>query len=263
MIARNDPYTYPLFGKRVVITRAVDQSYELVHLLHQRGAETLLYPCLAFAPPEDLKPLDAALEQAAHGAFDWLILTSTNVIQAVKNRLDVLGLSLDVAHIGAIGPTTAKAAWRELGLQVDAVGEEFRASSLAQALDIQPNARVLLPKTDIAPNALARKLETRGAEVQTVIAYRTVMGKGGVDLPKLLKERLVDVITFASPSAVQNFLWRLIDEGGSTHDLAAVTIVCIGPETSQRAVKCGLQVAVTPSTTTLENMVEGLEDWYR
>ncbi|MBZ0282167.1 MAG: uroporphyrinogen-III synthase [Anaerolineae bacterium] len=263
MIARNDVYTQPLYGKQVAITRAASQSHELANLLHKRGAEPLLYPCLDFAPLDDMNPLDVALREASQGKFDWLVLTSTNAVQAVKARLEALHLSLSVRHVGAVGPATAETVHRELGLQVDGMGEEFRSTSLADAIDLQPGARVLLPKADIAPNALARKLETRGALVQSVIAYRTVMGQGGVNLPALLRERSVDVITLASPSAVRNFLWRLIDEGGSTQDLRSVTIACIGPETRQRAINCGLHVSVTPPITTLTSLVQSLEDIYR
>ncbi len=263
MIARNDIYPYPLYGKRIVITRATSQSHEFADLLRGRGAEPLVYPCLDFAPPDDMNPLDGALREASQGKFDWLVLTSANAVQAVKARLEALGLRLVVPYVGAVGPSTAEAIRRELGLQVDGIGEEFRSTSLVEAIDLKQGARVLLPKADIAPNALARKLETRGAQVKSVIAYRTVMGQGGVNLPLLLRAGSVDIITFASPSAVRNFLWRLIDEGGSTQDLRSVTIACIGPETRQRAINCGLHVSVTPPITTLTSLVQSLEDIYR
>lgn len=263
MIARNDIYPYPLYDKRVVITRAASQSHELAELLRGRGAEPFLYPCLDFAPPDNMNPLDTALREASQGKFDWLVLTSTNAVQAVKARLEVLRLQLVVPYVGAVGPSTAEAVRRDLGLQVNGMGEEFRSTSLAEVIDLKQGARVLLPKADIAPNALARKLETRGAQVQSVIAYRTVMGQGGVKLPALLRERSVDAITFASPSAVRNFLWRLVDEGGGTQDLRSVTIACIGPETRQRAINCGLHVHATPPITTLTSLVQSLEDVYR
>lgn len=253
----------PLNNKRIVITRALSQAAEMTDLLRAHGAEILSYPCLDFAPVEDFTVLDASLRQASNGGFDWLVFTSANAVQFIKSRLDALNLSLKVSHIAAVGPATAEAAHRLLGLSTATIGEEFRAASLAESIDIQPGAKVLFPKADIAPTALARKLEARSAVVTVVTAYRNVMGMGGVDLPLLLLEHQVDVITFASPSAIRNFLWRLVEEGGSTADLTGVVIACIGPETRARAIDCGLQVQVTPSVATLESLIASLEDHYR
>lgn len=251
-----------LSGKRVVITRALSQADSLAELLRARGAEPLLYPCLDFATVEDSSELDAALTEAARSAFDWLVLTSANTVDVLAERLATLNITLAVPHTAAVGAVTAEAAQKQLGLRVDCVPEDFRSAELARAIDLQPGARVLMPKADISPKALARALEARGAVVQAVIAYRTVIGTGGVDLPTLLTDDAIDVITLASPSAVRHLLTRLETENGSLPDLSRVTFACIGPETRTRAEECGLRVAVTPPITTLESLVQSLEDYY-
>ncbi len=201
MIARNDIYPYPLYGKRIVITRATSQSHEFADLLRGRGAEPLVYPCLDFAPPDDMNPLDGALREASQGKFDWLVLTSANAVQAVKARLEALGLRLVVPYVGAVGPSTAEAIRRELGLQVDGIGEEFRSTSLVEAIDLKQGARVLLPKADIAPNALARKLETRGAQVKSVIAYRAARAPRAVRRVVATRRPAEPLPRTASPAA--------------------------------------------------------------
>jgi uroporphyrinogen III methyltransferase/synthase len=252
----------PLSGKRVVITRALSQADSLVELLNARGAEPLLYPCLDFVPLENTAELDRALTDASHGDYDWLVLTSANTVYSLKSRLDALGIRLRVPQVAAVGSATAESAQQLLGLKVNCVPEDFRSAELARAIDLLPGARVLLPKADISPKALARALEARGAMVHPVIAYRTVIGTGGINLPALLGANGVDVITLASPSAVRHLIGRLEAEGGSQAQLANVTIACIGPETRGRAVDCGLQVAVTPPITTLESLVQSLEAYY-
>src|SRR2546426_11897275 len=70
-----------LAGKRVVVTRTLEQSELLSRELEARGATVRLVPLIRFAPPEDPAPFDAALR--ALGKFDWLFLTSQNVVRAI------------------------------------------------------------------------------------------------------------------------------------------------------------------------------------
>jgi uroporphyrinogen III methyltransferase/synthase len=52
----------PLFGKRILITRAKEQAHELSHLLGELGAEPVVCPTIQIVPPQDWTPLDAALD---------------------------------------------------------------------------------------------------------------------------------------------------------------------------------------------------------
>jgi uroporphyrinogen-III synthase len=255
----------PLAGKRVVITRAAHQSGELADLLQQRGAEPVLYPCIAIAPPEDTAALDTALEAVVRGNFDWLVLTSANTVLRLAEHLEVSTFqrpSFAGLQVAAVGAATAEAAEKMLGVTVNVLPEAFRADALARAIDPAVGARILLPQADVAPLDLAESLTQRGAQVTTVTAYRTVVGSGGADIPALLAHSEIDAITFASPSAVCNFIWRLVEEGGSTQDLGSTTIACIGPTTLKKAIECGLSAPIVPAQSTLEQLVQRLEDHF-
>src|SRR5690606_35689563 len=65
----------PLFGRRVVVTRAAGQAGGLVNLLAARGADAVAFPCLEFAPasPEDQQALERAL--VSLDAYDGLIVS--------------------------------------------------------------------------------------------------------------------------------------------------------------------------------------------
>ena len=256
----------PLAGKHVVVTRAPHQASELADLLRARGAEPLLYPCIDIAPPEDTGPLDSALRQAAAGGFDWLVLTSANAVMMLARRLEALDIhpaALSSLSVAAIGPATAEAAHDRLGLDVSVVPEESVAEALAGALRPAPGMRILLPQSEIARPALAESLTAAGADVTAVVAYRNIVGSGGVELPALLEAREVDAITFTSASTVRNFLRRLADEGGVSPDLAGVCVACIGPVTAQIARALRLTVAVMPAEHTLEGLMAGLEGYFR
>jgi uroporphyrinogen-III synthase len=254
--------TRGLAGKRIVITRAAHQAGEIENLLRGRGAEPLLYPCIAIVPPDDTSMLDSALHQAAQGNFDWLVLTSANAVLVLAQRLEALKISTDnlkSLSLAAVGPATAEATRNLLKLETAVIPEEYSAEALVYALRPTPGMRVLLPQADLARPTMAEGLMATGATVTTVIAYHTVRGTGEVDLPALLAKRQVDAITFTSPSTVRNFLERMRAEGGNPDKLRDMIVACIGPSTAKAARELGLTVAVLPAEHTLEGLVEALE----
>ena len=72
-----------LRDKRVLVTRALHQAAPLTAMLRERGAIPLSYPCLEVAPLDNCDALDAALGAAAAGAYDWLLLSSSNSARAL------------------------------------------------------------------------------------------------------------------------------------------------------------------------------------
>ena len=253
-----------LAGKRVVVTRTAEQAGDLDHLLFSRGATPLVYPCIAIAAPEDTEPLDEALRDLAAGGFDWLVLTSRNAVTILAERMDALDLAplaSGTFKVAAVGAATGAAIEARLGLNVDLLPQEFVAEALAEALVAQLPAggRVLLCQADIARPVLAEALAVGGADLTSVVAYRTVPGSGGVDLPALLRAGEVDAITFTSSSTVRNLLVRLDGVGGRRQDLAGVCLAYIGPVTAGTAAKLGLTVDVVPAEHTIPALVDALE----
>jgi uroporphyrinogen-III synthase len=254
-----------LEGKRIVITRAAHQAGEFELLLRGKGAEPLLYPCIATAPPDETTALDSALHQAAQGDFDWLVLTSANAVLALAQRLETLKISTDSLKnlsVAAVGPATAEATHALLELEMALIPEEYSAEALVYALRPTSGMRVLLPQADLARPTLVEGLVAAGATVTSIVAYRTVQGTGGVDLPALLADGQVDAITFTSPSTAHNFLERLRTEGGNPDQLRGVVLACIGPTTAEAVRDIGLAVAVLPAEHTLNGLVDALERYF-
>lgn len=252
-----------LAGKRIVITRAAHQAGELERLLLEREAIPLLYPCIDIRPPQDDIPLRNALRAVVDGKFDWLVLTSTNTIRALKQSFDVMGIQAPVnLQVAAVGSATARYAEEQLGLTVNVVPEHYSAEDLARTLQLVKNTRVLLPQSEIAEPTLATALSNMGTIVTMVVAYETVVGTSGVDLPRLLEQGEVDAITFTSGSTVTNLLQRLANEGGNRDLLEQVCIACIGTSTAEVARQNHLPVAVIAAQQTLEELVSALEHYY-
>jgi uroporphyrinogen-III synthase len=253
----------------VVNTRSPAQAPELDEILRGRGAVPLSYPCIDIAPPEDANALVHALAEAAAGRFDWVVFTSVNAVQAVATATGVAGAGRPAkgpqvagARVAAVGPGTAAAVWAALGLTVDLRPDEYTAQALAAALVARGLGRVLLLVGDKALDTLPRALEAAGAGVTPVIAYRTVPGRGGADLPAILGRGEVDAVTFTSPSTVDNLALRLEHEGGDWALLGSTCIACIGPVTSRVAVSRGLHVQVEPREHTIEGLVDALEEYF-
>ncbi len=250
----------PLFGKRIVITRAAAQAGTLGHQLHELGADVVELPVIAFAPPLDTAPLDAALANLT--AYDWLIFTSANGVRYFLDRLDqspsdLRGLR---AKLCAIGPATAREL-QALHLKVDVMPEEYVAESLVAAMSRETLAgkHVLIPRAAVARDVVPIELRKLGAHVDVVETYRTVVPVASELLAKeLFGAGKPDWITFTSSSTVKNFLALVGAEA-----LLDVNIASIGPVTSATAKMHGLDVTVEAQPHTIEGLVEAILNYSR
>jgi len=254
-----------LCRKRVVITRAAEQSASLRRELESRGAIPVLFPLISFAPPEDFAPLDAALRDLSQ--FDWLFLTSQNVLRSLLDRCAFLGISLSQAtldlRIAAVGPATAQAA-ADVGLAIAHVAANHQGVALAEELQAElPGCRVFLPRSDRANPELPDALRRFDAEAVEAVAYRTV--RPGDPDPAVLasiSEGHADAILFFSPSAVQHFRDLLGEPGLQTVREKSV-IVALGPVTSRALRDAGITETLSARDTTIPAILSALENYFR
>ena len=246
-----------LAGRRIVVTRAAQQSGGLRERLEQQGAEVLLLPTIEIVPPESYAPLDDALRQARD--FDWLVVTSANAVRVLDERLTALGLgarSLADVKCAAVGPSTADAL-RALGLAVEVVPERYVGDALADALAGRVRGqRVLLVRAAVARDVVPVALRAAGAEVTIVDAYRTVVPADAVALARAVfrDEPLPDAVVFTSGSTVSHLL-DVLREAALAFP-PQVACVSIGPVTSAALRDAGLIVAAESEMASLDAMVE-------
>ena len=258
--------TQTLTGLRIANTRALRQAPTLTRLLEAEGAEVLHYPTVKIEPCADTSEFDAALGELAQGRFDWLIVTSTNTVYVVADRLRELGIGAErVARsktkVAAVGSATAASISQELDLVVDLLPDEYVAESLASSLQVGKGDHVFLPQSAISRPVLVKALRRAGAEVRAVAAYQTVVGNGGDDLPRHFWQGDVDVVLFTSASTVHNFMQRLKAESGDAGMLCDVTVACIGPMTAEAARRHELPVQVVAENRTVEGLVHSLKSY--
>ena len=250
-----------LFGKRVLVTRTRDQAGRLSSLLSRRGASPIELPTIKVKPLDDHARLDEAL--GSLGSYDWIVFGSVNAIEAVFGRLASKGLdsrALGGVKVAAIGEATATKL-RGHGIEPDLVPSEYFTKGLVDGLEKHDlrDARVLLPRADIAPDTLPRSLAELGAKVDDVTAYKTVTPEYSRTLAKEVIESGIDVATFTSSSTVTNLI-GLLDGGPDA--LSGVTIACIGPVTAETAGELGLDVGIVAREHTVPGLVDALEEYF-
>jgi uroporphyrinogen-III synthase len=233
----------PLYGVRIVITRP--EAKPLAEELERLGAEVTVVPLIEIRPAEG-RALEDAIDTM--GTFDWVVLTSVNGVAAVAQGLAGLGGD---ARVAAVGPVTAEAI-REHGVEPAFVAT--RASDdIAAGLGDIAGLRVLLPQADLAEPHLADELRGRGAHVESVVAYRTIL----VEPPMwgILPLRIADAVVLASGSACRS----LAAAGGAG---GGAMLVCIGPKTAKVAREVGLKVGLVADEATSDGIIQALVDQF-
>ncbi len=254
----------PLFGKRVLVTRARSQASRLAEILEARGAETVQAPAIRISPVSDTRELDAAVSNI--GSYDWITFTSPNGVRGLRERLAALSLdsrALAGVRTATVGPATAKALG-EMGLRPDLAPQVYASDALVDAFASAEvrTGRALCLRSDIGRETLPDGLRNIGLEVDEVVAYRTEMAPESLEAARVaLRDgtRGVDATTFTSSSTVTNLV-RLLD--GDVEPINRTVVACIGPVTAKTARDQGIRVDVVAKRQTLEGLVDSLVDHF-
>ena len=251
----------PLFGRRIVVTRAREQAGNFVHQLAELGADVLEIPTIRFAAPANHGDIvDALLEL---NAYDWLVFTSANGVSAFfdlffrrfRDLRDLGG-----ARIAAVGPATA-AKLRELHLQVDLTPEEALGQKIAgefAKFESVANLKICLLRAEAANLDLPRAFEELGAIVDDIAIYSTVAEtEDPANAGAELLEHGADWVTFTSGSTVEHFHARF-DLPELARKFPHLKLASIGPETSKAIRTLGLTPALQAKVHTTDGLLAEL-----
>jgi uroporphyrinogen III methyltransferase/synthase len=249
----------PLFGKRVLVTRAADQAADLVAVLREVGAEAACVPMNETRAFDDPR-LAAVLRDLDH--YDAIVFTSANAVRSLAGRIDAHGRPLGQlrARVLCVGPGTASAARRAGFAAPEVPASRYDAESLAEAVrDVLPPAgkRFLFPCGSLSRPTLPQSLREAGARVDEVIVYATA--PADVDAGQLratLVRAELDALTFASPSAVRRFAACL--DAASRAAAGRAVIAAIGVVTAEALSEVGLPADVVPERAGARELVEAL-----
>jgi uroporphyrinogen III methyltransferase / synthase len=251
----------PLFGRRIVTTRAAAEATRFASQLRQLGAEAIEFPTIATIAPDNYSALDTAIGRIR--SFDWIVFTSATGVEAFLERLRKLNVDIRTAdaRIAAIGPATA-ARLRHYALTVSAIPHEYRAEAIIDALGERAiaGARILIPRAQIAREILPRHLREKGArEVVVAPAYRTVAPQNAdvERIRQLIAAGAIDLVTFTSSSTVNHFRAMLGEE------ITGLKAATIGPITAETARATGFNVVVSPDKYTVDSLLDAILRYFR
>ena len=256
------PAAGSLAGRTVVVTRARAQASELVRRLADLGADVVELPVIAIEDAADGgAALSAAADRAVAGAYEWVVVTSSNgaarIVDAVAGR--ALPASLRWA---AVGTSTAKALMTR-GVVPDLVPAEAVSDAL---VEIFPQAgpasgapgrgvavgTALFVRAERVRHVIAPGLAGKGWRVDEAVAYRTAAG--AVDAGAVARACAADAVAFTSSSTVERTVDLLGVEG------VPAVVVSIGPVTSGAVRAAGLEVAAEARIHTLDGLVAAVAD---
>jgi uroporphyrinogen III methyltransferase/synthase len=256
----------PMFGKRIIVTRAREQASDFLKRLVTLGAACIEFPTIEIVPPESWDGLDRAIQNIE--SYNWLLFTSPNGVKYFLKRLEALQKDvrdLKGLRIGAIGPKTAER-WHELGIRLDLMPDEYRAEAIVEDFKgwKMRRARILLPRATQAREVLPDELKKLGAHVDVVSAYQTVKPEHDTEkVGKMLEEGTINMVTFTSSSTVHNFVDMFSADSEKLAEwMKAVAVACIGPITAQTAQKKGFKVDLIPPKYTVDALAESILGYF-
>ena len=260
-------------------------DYDWVILTSANGARALLSAIndardFGKAKVAAIGPATAEALTAANIRPD--LVPSSYIAEALLEELleeEQLGCAVSVVPSEATGESSASTANGERADgTAEQIGDQHGKSSATEtnsetATADPPQPRALIARAAVARDVLPDGLREAGWEVDVVEAYRTE----GVEVSAAARAEIAssDVITFASPSAVEQFAKAgLVSEvttaDGKTDADGPNPIVtrpnpivaCIGPVTADAARRLGLEVAVESAEHTVVGLAEALEDYF-
>ena len=259
----------PLFGRRVAVTRTRERAAELVGLLQERGADVLEFPTVEIERPEPQVPL------APLSDYDWVVLTSVNGVDALFEGMAASGQDARDLHgvkLCAISAKTVEALSDRL-LRVDVVPERYETEFVVQRLEEHDRAsnrgsgisgkRILMPRADIGRSSLPKALRERGAEVDELQAYRTVIPRDAEAQAGELLRYAPHYVTFGSAVSVRNFREilgadRIAQLSGLDARSCHTRYAAIGPIAEVAAKEAGISIDIIPEVHRVPELVEAI-----
>ncbi|MBF0491485.1 MAG: uroporphyrinogen-III C-methyltransferase [Deltaproteobacteria bacterium] len=247
----------PLFGKKILVTRAASQISELSDGLSALGAEVYKVPSLEFSAPDSWEDLDQVSQNLSQ--FEWLVFSSAQGVEFFMKHF--LSLHPDIRlfpkiKIACVGPKTALAL-EKFYLKADRVAQNSSAAGLAQEMILGKmiHGKVLFVRAQEGREEFVERLLQENIFLTMVFAYKTQACSEGVQkLQQGLDFGKLDLLLFASASAIKN-LFALLNEA-QKNMLLKRPCLCIGPTTAQTAKDFGFLSVVQSEIPSVESLIE-------
>lgn len=251
----------PLFGKRILVTRARSQASEFAEILEDYGADVIQFPTIKIVPI-DIDITSLPIPEQYH----WVIFTSVNAVEIYYDRLRDNGLdsrAFSNSKICAIGVKTVESLER-IGIYPDFIPIQSSGRGIESEIKDIKDQRILLPRAEIATEELPETLKDRGAIVDNLPLYKTekVSNKDSQSIGNDLEDGSIDMVTFTSSSTVRNF-FDMFPKMKKTHLLKNTKVSVIGPRTAETVEEYGVKVDIVADEATIQSLADAILKEYR
>ena len=242
--------------KRILITRSRAQADDFAEKLRSAGFEPIYFPVIEIKPIENNVALERALSKL--DCYEWILFTSVNAVEVLFEQFPSLHWG-DTIKVAAVGPRTAEAL-KGRGVIADFVPQEYVPEAILAGLGDLIGKWVLLPRAEIARKDLPESISEAGGVSHEVTVYKTLPAQPDPEGFAALRAG-VNVITFTSPSTVQNFIALAQRNGLDPMRLPNNPLcACIGPITEQAAQEAGLPNVVVAKEYTTDGLLAVLKN---
>lgn len=245
-----------------MITREADAAAPYAAALAELGLEAVALPVTTTAPAGDPDALVRALTQGGHAAIVVASARAAVALAAARHRAGPAERDAGGSEVWAVGPATQRAL-AAAGIAARVPPGARDAASLARAmLAERPLAgrRVLVPRAEGGRDEAIAVLRAAGAEVEAVVAYRTVPAAAGD--PSLarglaaLRDADAGVCVVFAPSQV-----AALDALVAIRRIAA-PFAAIGETTAQALRAAGAAMVVVAEAPTPEGLAKAVSAVY-
>lgn len=255
------PAVASLRDKTILITRPRAQSSEMIGEIERRGGRVVSLPLIRIGDPSSWERCDSAIGNI--GKYDAIVCTSANAVDKFFDRCVSKGIgpeSFEHCRIYAVGEKT-KNAIAQRGLPVSFSPAHYSGSDLTeyfQSATIE-GERFLLPVGNLHRQEVDKVLASRGATVDVVEVYTNHPPEDSIvrSLLQNVESGEVDVVAFASPSAVRNFMATV-----PVATAAGLVMAVIGPSTKSSLGEYGLHPQIVAEKSTSAGLVQAIENFF-
>jgi uroporphyrinogen III methyltransferase/synthase len=249
----------PLFGQRILVTRAASDRDKLTDRLTRLGGNVFSQPTIQIAPPSNWQDVDDVIRQLADqdaAAIEWLMFSSSNGVhyfmQRVMQQHDVRILGR--TKIATVGASTAESL-QQYNLKADFVPEQRRAESLAKGLidACTSPQKIVSIRASRGRDVLAKMLTEAGHDIREIVAYEhTDVEQPDEDIATSLKNLEFDWVTVTS-SAIARSLVQMFGD-----DLQETKLVSISPITTDTLKELGFAPAAEATSYDMDGVVAAI-----
>jgi uroporphyrinogen-III synthase len=211
-----------LNGRRILVTRPLEQAGILMRLIRDGGGEPVLFPVLEIRAPLHPEALEETMRDLSR--FDLAIFISPTAVEYGLRYATASAPWPEHLKVAAVGPggvsALAAAGIKNVIVPATRFDSEGLLDKLAK-MTYLTYRNVLIFRGGGGRELLATELKRRGAEVTLAECYeRTKPATDGASVVAMFREGKLDAITLTSSEAVDNLVEMLGDAG---RELLAVT----------------------------------------